>query len=82
MKKRIIHIRKQSRIETPNENLWFFSDDGAAKQSSSFKKKPTENDHLNILNDDYNRYANRNSGRNTEKEDCPFVVDWQLTDTF
>jgi hypothetical protein len=82
MKKRIVHIRKQSRIETPKENLWFFNDDGATKQPTNFKKKPVGNDHLNILNDEYNRYANRRSGKNTEKEYCHFVVDWQLSDTF
>jgi len=81
VKKRILHIRKQSRIESPKENLWFYSEDSATKQSPEIKRKTARNDRLNILMDDYSRSKKRYSEKNKVQEDCTFVVDWQLSDT-
>jgi hypothetical protein len=82
VKKKILHIRKQSRIEIPKESLWFFSEDSVEKQSPVIKRKTIRNDRLSILKDDYDRYSGNFSERNKDKEDCTFVVDWQLSDTF
>jgi len=81
-RKRILDIRKQSRITSANENLWFFSDDRADDQSPSAKRKSVRNDRLSILKDDYDRYSLDNSGKDNKKKECPFIVDWQMSDTF
>lgn len=82
MKKRILRIRKQSRIEIPKENLWFYSEDRAEKQSPLINRKKIRNDRLSILRDDYELNHYDSYERNTDKETCTFVVDWQLSDTF
>ena len=80
-RKRIIHVRKQSRITLPKENLWFFSEDSAVAQSPVSERKPIKNDRLSILSEDYNRYSLENSGRSRNKK-LSFVVDWQMSDAF
>ena len=80
-RKRILDIRKQSRITSSNENLWFFSDNSTDNQSIAAKRKSVRNDRLGILKDDYNRYSLEDSARKNKKE-CPFIVDWQMSDTF
>jgi hypothetical protein len=82
VKKRILRIRKQSRIEIPKENLWFYSEDRTEKQSPVIKRKKIRNDQLSILRDDYELYHRDYFERNNDKETCTFVVDWQLSDTF
>jgi len=81
-RKRILDMRKQSRITSSNGNLWFFSEDRADDQSTIAKRKSVRNDRLSILKDDYNRYSLDNSGKDSKKRECPFIVDWQMSDTF
>jgi hypothetical protein len=81
-RKRILNIRKQSRINLPKENLWFFSEVGTINQSSVPERKSFRKDRLSILNDDYDRYSLENSEKNRNKKECSFVVDWQMSDTF
>lgn len=81
-RKRILDIRKRSRITSSNENLWFFSEGSADNQSITAKRKSVRNDRLSILKDDYNRYSLEDSGRNKKKKECNFIVDWQMSDTF
>jgi len=81
-RKRILDIRRQSRIASNSENLWFFSDDRTEDQSIAAKKKSVRNDRLSILRDDYNRPSPEDSGRDRNKKECPFIVDWQMSDTF
>lgn len=80
-RKRILDIRRQSRITSSNENLWFFSDDRTDDQSITAKRKSIRNDRLSILKDDYNRYS-LDSEKDSKKKECPFIVDWQMSDTF
>lgn len=80
--KRILDIRRQSRITSNSENLWFFSDNHTEDQSIAAKKKSVRNDRLSILRDDFNRYTFDDSGRDNKKTECPFIVDWQMSDTF
>jgi len=80
-RKRMLDIRRQSRITSSSENLWFFSDDRADDQSIAAKRKSTRNDRLSILREDYNRYSLDDLGRDNKKKDCPFIVDWQMSDT-
>lgn len=82
MKKRILQIRKQSRIEIPKENLWFFSDDSVIKQSPVNRRKKVRDDRLSILKEEHDRYSLNYYERKADKEECTFVVDWQLSDTF
>jgi hypothetical protein len=81
-KKRILDVIRQSRIISSNENLWFFSDDRTDNQSITAKLKSVKNDRSSILRDDYDRYSLDNSGRDNKKKECPFIVDWQMSDAF
>jgi hypothetical protein len=82
MKKHILHIRKQSGIEPPKDSIWFFSEDNKTVQSPSPKRNLNRNDRLRILSDDYNRHSSENRGKFSNKKDCSFVVDWQMSDIF
>jgi len=81
-RKRVLDIRKHSRIDSSNENLWFFSEDSADSQSITPKRKSVRNDRLSILSEDYNRYSLEDSDSKMNKKECPFIVDWQMSDTF
>lgn len=80
--KRILDIRRQSRMTSSNENLWFFSEDSTANQSIAEKRKSVRNDRLSILRDDYNLYGTEDSGKARTKKECAFIVDWQMTEAF
>jgi len=80
--KHILNIRKQSRIDLPKQNLWFFSENEVLGSSSVTEKKTNRNDRLSILNDDYTRYSQGNSELTRTKKECSFVVDWQLAENF
>ena len=82
-RKRILTIRKHSRIAPSNKSLWFFSEDSAADdQSTITKRKSFKNDRESILNEDFNRYAIDDSEKSMRKKESPFIVDWQMSDTF
>ena len=81
-RKQVLDFRKHSRIASSNENLWFFSEDSADSQSIAPKRKSLRNDRLSILNEDYNRTLHEGSDSKTDKKECHFIVDWQMSDTF
>ena len=81
-RKRIVDIRRQSRITPSSENLWFFSENNSDDQFTAAKRKSFRNDRTSILRDDYDRYSLDNSGRDNKKKECLFVVDWQMSDIF
>jgi hypothetical protein len=80
--KRILNIRKQSRIDLPKQNLWFYSEQEAILSSMVTEKKSMRNDRFSILNDDFTRYSHGNSELARSKKECSFVVDWQLAGNF
>jgi len=80
-RKRMLDIRRESRITSSSENLWFFSDDRADDQSITSKRKSVRNDRLSILKDDFNRYSLDDSSKDKSKKESPFIVDWQMSDT-
>jgi len=83
VKKQILKIRKQSRIEIPKENLWFFSEDSGETHTSTTVKKSLRRDKLSILNDDFNRQTlPRNPEEKRDRLECTFVVDWQMLEIF
>ncbi|MDP2337545.1 MAG: hypothetical protein Q8N05_14090 [Bacteroidota bacterium] len=82
VRKRIISLRKQSRIAPPKKNLWFFSEDSVINQSPVTEKKSFRNDLASIFNDDYTRYSQGNLEHTRVKKECAFVVDWQMSDAF
>lgn len=82
VQKRIQRIRKQSRIVSPTRNLWFLSDESLMNQSQTTEKGLFRNDRASIFNDDFTRYGQGNTGLPRTKKECPFVVDWQMSDTF
>jgi hypothetical protein len=79
-RKRILDIRKHSEIAPSNENLWFFSENSSNNQSFSSQRKSTRNDHLSILKEDYNRQGPDSKAKS--RKECPFIVDWQMSDAF
>ena len=79
---RILDVRRQSRITSTSENLWFVSDDRTEEQSNAAKRQSVRNDRSSILRDDYDRYSLSNLGRDNKKKECPFIVDWQMSDAF
>jgi hypothetical protein len=81
-RKQILDVRRQSRITSSNENLWFFSDDRSDEQSTAAKRQSVRNDRSSILRDDYDRYSLNNLGRDNKKKECFFIVDWQMSDAF
>jgi len=81
-RKQVLDIRRHSRIASSNENLWFFSEDSAESQAIAAKRKSPRNDRLSILNEDYNRTLHEDSDGKMNKKECPFIVDWQMSDTF
>ena len=81
MRRRLLAIRKESRISIPKENIWFFSE-GTTSQSSVSEKKSVRNDRQSILNDDYDRYSLNKSVKSSAKRGNSFVVDWQMSDAF
>lgn len=82
VQKRIQRIRKQSRIASPTRNLWFLSDESWMNESQATAKRSFKNDRASIFNDDYSSYRNGNTGLHRTTNECPFVVDWQMSDTF
>lgn len=80
MRKRILDIRKQSRISHLKEDIWFYSENSANAQSPVKRRKLTRNDRLSILNEDYDRYSLENPENRRIRKDCLFVVDWQMSD--
>jgi len=80
-RKQASDIRRHSRIDPSNKNLWFFSENSADSQSIAPKRKSLRNDRLSILNEDYNRTSNEDFDSKMDKKECPFIVDWQMSDT-
>lgn len=78
----ISDIRNQSRIGTPKQNLWFFSDDQISDQLPDKVKKSIKNDRARIFDDDYIRYSQAHLELSKAKKQCTFIVDWQLEDSF
>ncbi len=81
-RKRILNIRKQSRIGNSRENVWYSSEESLERQSPVSERKSWRTDHLSILSEDYDRFSLDYSERSKNKKECPFVVDWQMNDTF
>lgn len=82
VQKRIQRNRKQSRIATPTRNLWVFNEESTVNQSSVPKRFSLGNERVSIFNNDYTFLGNGNSDFRKTKQECPFVVDWQMSDTF
>ncbi len=79
-RKRILDIGKYSEIAPSNENLWFFSENNFGNQPSSSQKKSTRNDRLSISKEDYNPQGPDLEAKS--RKECPFIVDWQMSDIF
>jgi len=80
--KRIQKIRKQSRIASPTENLWFFSEESAIRQSPVTERQSTRNERLSLFDEHVNRSTSYMLKKQMNKKECLFVVDWQMPDTF
>jgi hypothetical protein len=80
--KRILDTRKQSRIDLPKQNLWFYSEESLIKQMPVNETKSMKNDRANIFNDDYTKYSQGNTEFIRTKKEIHFVVDWQLENIY
>lgn len=81
-KKRISAARKQSRIVTSKRNIWFYSEANDSDRTPILERKSFENDWQSILKQDNSNALIGEPIKNSNKEDCPFVVDWQMSDSF
>lgn len=81
-RRRILDIRRHSRVSSANSNLWFFSEDSSNNQSLTAENKSVRNDHMSVLREDYDRYFNDYSIQEKNKKECNFIVDWQMSDKF
>jgi hypothetical protein len=82
VRERIQRIRKQSRIAHPTSNLWFFNEANDVTQSQVSKRISVRNDRVSLFNEDYTHYGKGNNDFRKTKKECPFVVDWQMSDAF
>lgn len=80
--KRISETRKQSRIDTPKQNLWFYKEAISTNQPTVTDTKFIRNDRISLSNEDFKRYEQVNSKPSRIRNECSFVVDWQLEDVF
>jgi hypothetical protein len=80
--KRIQQLRKQSRIVSPVGNLWFLSEESAMHQAQQTKKQAEKNDRLRSFDDHFKYRTSETLKKQLNRNDCLFVVDWQMSDTF
>jgi hypothetical protein len=80
VRKRILGIRKQSRISIPKQDLWFFSEGSAIAQEPVRRRKSNRKDRFSNLNQDYDRYSLENSKQDRIRQETLFIVDWQISD--
>lgn len=80
VRKRILEIRRRSRINLPKENLWYYNEVSSIAQSAGSRKGSFRNDRSGIMLEEYNQNSLANAGRNRNIEDSLFVVDWQMAD--
>ena len=81
-KRRIPESRKQSRIDTPNRNIWFYSEKTSTSQSPETEVISFRDDRSTILREDFSKYSEENQLITRTKKECLFVVDWQLEENF
>lgn len=81
-KKRILDIRKQSRIATPKQNIWFYEEEVLTSQRPGSQINSFQNERSPIIRDDFTKYSLEKQYYSRTKKECSFVVDWQLEDSF
>jgi hypothetical protein len=81
-RKRIFDIRKHSRTTFSNENLWFFSEENSDNQAIPAKKKSGRNESFEAMENSNNFYSFEGPEKEESKRECPFIVDWQMSDIF
>lgn len=81
-RKRIVDIRKHSRTIFSNENLWFFSEENSDNQAIPAPKKSGRYEGFNSIENSYSHYSPEESEKEESKKECPFIVDWQMSDSF
>jgi len=79
-RRRILGVRRNSTVRSPNRNLWFFSDGNIDSQSVQKEIKSARNDRISIMKEDFDRYSSDQSVQDRSKKECTFIVDWQLSD--
>ena len=81
-KKRIPDLRKQSRIVTPRQNIWFYEEENLTSQRSGPEVNSIRNDRSTIYRNDFTGHSLEKQFQSEIKKECSFVVDWQLEDSF
>lgn len=82
VRKRILAIRRQSRIRLPKENLWYYSEESALKQSPVYPENVYRKDRTSILHEDLKVQSLSDAGRSRYTKDPLFIVDWQMSDVY
>lgn len=81
-RKRIYDIRRHARMTSWNENLWFFSEENSDSQTIPIQKKSIRNEGFDAIENSNNRYSFGEPEKEERKKECPFIVDWQMSDSF
>ena len=79
-------ISEQSNKRTVRENLWYFNEE-TVNIHSLIQEKELEEDsgklvsYKKIINETSTHFIPKTHGSDKLKEECSFVVDWQLSDS-
>ncbi len=80
-RERIVSIRKQSKDRVPRENLWYFNESSVMNLSSLSEKKVIKRDSYRVPEENYDPFMSKTSEKNRLRNNCLFVVDWQMADS-
>lgn len=79
-RKRILVRRNQSRIETPKENIWFYSEGSQAAPPIINQKKSSRNNWKSVAREETESRSLDEPQRMVAKKTNLFVVDWQMSE--
>ena len=76
-------IREQSSERMVKENLWYFNEDAANNFSSVLEEVDSRilDSEKKIIKENIDQPIPKSIGRNKFKQECSFVVDWQLSES-
>lgn len=80
-REKMLSIRKYFQGKMSKENVCFFSEDSVLSSSPIPEKKSGKGDSLRVVDENYNYFLLKLSERNKQKNECTFVVDWQLSES-
>lgn len=77
-RERKLNIRRQSKDRVPRENLWFYNGDSILSSTPIPEKRSYQRGSLRTINENYDPFLEKTSEKNQLRNECLFVVDWQM----